>query len=74
MEKARRVFAMIGVILIIALYVLTMVFALQKNPAFKSLFLGALFCTIAVPVILYVFSVLIKNAKGRDDDFTDNRR
>ncbi len=68
MEKARRIFALVGVILILALYVLTLVFALQKNPAFKGLFLGALFCTIAVPVILYVFGLLLKNAKGKQND------
>ena len=74
MEKARRIFALAGVILILALYALTLIFALQKNPAFKSLFLGALFCSVAVPVILYVLGLLIKNAKKGNDDPPENKK
>ena len=66
MKKAKRIFAMIGVILILAMYVLTIVFACMKSPQAKQLLTGAIICTIAVPVVIYAITLVIKNAESRN--------
>ncbi len=54
-KKLKRILAIIGVILILSMYILTMIFAFGKDPRTQSLFLGALGCTILVPVFLWFF-------------------
>ncbi len=51
--NAKRVLAIIGIILLLALYASTLVFALMDSPNAQGLLMGAIFCTIAVPVILH---------------------
>ena len=65
MQKARRIFAIIGLILIAALYILTFVFAIMKSPASKDFLMAAVFCTIVLPVILYAIGMVTKSAADR---------
>jgi glucose dehydrogenase len=69
--KKQRIFAMIGVVILIGMYALTMVFALMKSPAAKALLMASIYCTIAVPVILYGIILISRNARGRRDQKTD---
>lgn len=70
---ARRIAALIGIILLLAMYGMTMVFALMGSPESKGLLMGAVFCTIAVPVLLYAMEVAARSLKGRGlpDERTD---
>ena len=62
---ARRIVALIGIILLIGLYGSTLVFALMDSPAAKGLLMGAIFCTIAVPVLLYAMTIAARVLRGR---------
>ena len=62
---ARRVVALVGIILLAGLYASTLVFALMDSPAAKGLLMGAIFCTVAVPVLLYAMTLVAKNLRGR---------
>ena len=62
---ARRIIALIGIILLAGLYASTLVFALMDNPAAKGLLMGAVFCTIAVPVLLYAMTLAAKTLRGK---------
>lgn len=69
MKKARRILAIIGLILIAAMYVLTIIFALMDSPESKNWLMAAIFCTIAVPVIIYAMQLVAKvlpKLSGRD--------
>ena len=65
MKKAKRILAIIGLILIALMYILTIVFALSKNPNSKNWLMAAIFCTIAVPVLLYAMQLVAKVLAGR---------
>lgn len=62
---ARRVIALIGIILLAGLYGSTLVFALLDSPAAKGLLMGAVFCTIAVPVLLYAMTLVARTLRGK---------
>lgn len=69
MKKARRILAIIGLILIAAMYALTIIFALMDSPESKNWLMAAIFCTIAVPVIIYAMQLVAKvlpKLSGRD--------
>ncbi len=62
---ARRIAALIGILLLAGLYASTLIFALMKDPAAKGLLMGAIFCTIAVPVLLYAMTIVARNLRGK---------
>lgn len=61
----RRVFAIIGIVILVGMYAMTMVFALMKSPQAKALLMASIYCTIAVPVILYGIILITRNARNR---------
>ena len=61
----RRIVALTGIILLIVMYALTMVFALVKSPYSKGLLMGSIFCTIAVPVLLYAMTMVAGLVRGK---------
>ena len=72
MNKARRVLAIIGLALIALMYILTIIFALMKSPDSKNFLMAAIFCTIAVPVLIYAMQLVAKvlpkfGPKGKSD-------
>ena len=48
MKKAKRVLALLGVILLVAMYGSTLVFAVMDSPMARGLLMGSVYCTIAV--------------------------
>ena len=65
MKKRTRILALAGIILLLAMYASTMIFALMDSPMARGLFMGSLFCTIAVPVVLYGMLLAAKVLRGR---------
>lgn len=60
MKKAKKIFAIIGIILLAGLYICTLIFALMDSELSFKLLQICLFSTIAVPVILYLCNMLYK--------------
>lgn len=78
MKKAKRILALLGVILLVVMYLMTLVFALIDHPLKASLLTASLFCTIVVPVLLYVFTMVSRwfsrdDAKDKADSGRDSQ-
>ena len=63
-KRVKQVLAIIGLVVIIGLYIVTLVLALTGSEETRHLFIASVVCTVAVPVILYVISWLYKLIKG----------
>lgn len=63
MKKFKRIFALIGAIILVALYVSTLVFALMDNPYSDGLLKASIACTILLPVLLYAITLVYKHMK-----------
>lgn len=83
MKKAQRILAVLGVILLLAMYGSTLVFALSQNPDSTGWFKASIYCTVAVPVLLYAYTMIYKYLKNRnhppdfmqeDEKKTDTRK
>ena len=68
MKKLKRILALIGVILLAALYVSTLVFALMDSPAAGGMFRASVAATILVPVLLYAYILVARLLKGRGSE------
>ena len=60
MKNIKRVLALLAVALLVTMYVLTLVFALRRDPDAKGLFFASVAATIIVPVMLYAMIFVAK--------------
>ncbi len=79
MSKVKRILALLAVILLVAMYGSTLVFALMDHPQAKGLLMASIYCTIAVPVLLYAISLVTKLLKEKNrtmqkEEFGNNRQ
>jgi len=65
--KAKRILAMVGVILLAVLYLSTLVFALLGQ-AFMNWLMAAIVATIIVPVLIWAYGFIYKLTKGNKDN------
>ncbi len=68
MKKFKRIFALIGVILLAALYLCTLIFALIDSPRAYDLFKMSVGATILLPVVLYAMILTAKLLKHKDSE------
>ena len=59
-KKIKRVLSLIGVVLLLGLYVITLVTSFMASPAAHALFIVSLVCTGFIPVAIYIFIWLLK--------------
>ncbi len=64
--KTKRILAFLGVVILIALYISSIIFALIDSPLAENLLLASLFCTIVIPAILYGYAVAIRYFNKKD--------
>ena len=66
--SGKQIAAIIGILLLVAMYVMTFVFALTDNPGSMHMFAMSVVATIIVPVVIYAYIMIFKLAKDRRDD------
>ena len=67
-KRVKQILAIIGLVVIIGLYIVTLVLALTGNENTKHLFTASIICTVVVPVFLYIVSWIYKLVKGEAED------
>lgn len=68
MKKVRQILAIIGIILLIALYVSAMVLAFMEGERAQAMMRVAIFCTFVVPIMLWVYTFIFKLVKDRKNE------
>ena len=71
MKKAKQILAIIGVILLVALYFTTLIFAITDNTGTMSMFVASVVATVVIPVLIWAYTFifkLIKKHYGPDYD------
>ncbi len=72
MKKLQRILAIIGVVLLVGMYLITLVFALMDSPMASRLLMASIACTVVIPVLLYAFQLVYRVlGRGRDNDDKD---
>ena len=68
MKKAKRILSLSGVVLLVAMYAATLVFALLDSTNSFALFKASVYCTIVIPAIIYSGTLIFNNA-GRKKEW-----
>ena len=64
--KLKRILAMAGVVILAALYISTLLLALIGSEKAMQLLIVAVFCTIAIPVMIHLFLMMLNARQGRN--------
>jgi hypothetical protein len=67
MKHMKRILAIIGIVILVGLYIATLISAIFTSPASTGLFRASVFCTVAVPVMLYAYMLVYKLLKNKND-------
>ena len=71
MQKLKRIFALIGAVLLVVLYVCPLIFALIGAPWADVMLKASIGATILIPVLLYGM-ILMARVLKKDDDQADD--
>lgn len=67
MKKIRRILALTGVILLAALYLVTLLCAIFDTDSSMFFFRASVMCTILIPILLWGYTVIYRLAKGKNE-------
>ncbi len=68
MQKFKQIFAIVGIVLLVAMYVSTVIFAIIDNPKTFTLLAASVAATIVIPVMLWVIGIFLRIAKKDDKE------
>ena len=59
----KQIFAAIGLLLLLGMYVVSIVFACLAKPGAEGMFMASVVATVIIPIVLYIFIALDKWVK-----------
>ena len=70
----KRILAWIGIGILVAMYLVTLIMAIFDSSATMSMFKGCVAVTIFVPVVIYGYLLLHKYAMSKKNDEQDQQK
>ena len=67
MKKVKQILALIGVILLAALYVTTLILAITDNSGTMNMFFASVVATIIIPVLIWAYTLIYRLSRGNKD-------
>ena len=68
MKRMKQILALSGIIIIIALYAVTLVLSFSRAPGADRWLMASLYATFAVPLFIYIVLWLHKLLNKKDED------
>lgn len=74
MKKVKRILAILGVVLLLGLYVLTMIMAIFDPTETMNYFMASVVATVMIPTLFWIYMYIYKlMKKNNDEDETPNQ-
>lgn len=71
MKKLKQILGIIAIVVLVAMYALTLIFAIIDNPKTFTMFRASVACTVVIPVVLWIIRIFVKIAKPDNSEFDD---
>ncbi len=71
MKNLKRIFALLGVIILLALYIITLILAFTDHSDSMQMFKASIAATVIIPGLLWIYSYmyqLLKKHYGKDKE------
>lgn len=76
MKKVKQILAILGVMLLLGLYVITLIMAVTDNTSTLSMLEASIVATILIPILMWAYSFiyrLLKKYYGSDKDKNEDK-
>ena len=67
MKQIRRILAILGLVLLVSMYLITLFCAVFDTGNDMAMFKASVTCTILVPILIWGYTVIYRLAKGRQE-------
>ncbi len=67
MKQIRRILAILGIVLLVSMYLITLFRAVFDTGNDMAMFKASVTCTILVPILIWGYTVIYRLAKGRQE-------
>ncbi len=67
MQKAKRILALIGAILLVGMYIVTLILGIIASPATKNMLMASIACTVIIPCLIYGFMLVARVLDNREN-------
>lgn len=71
MKSFQRILAILAILLLLGLYASTLIFAIMDRSAAKNMLMASIYCTVAVPVLLFAILTVAKVLKNTNTSAND---
>lgn len=71
--KIKQIIALGGAVLLLSLYGAAIVFAFMKSPLAQNFLIAAIFCTMAIPFLIYAIQIAVQHISGSKQDSDDSQ-
>ncbi len=72
-RRFKQILSIIGIAVIAGLYITTLVLAITGSEKTQGLFIASIFCTVMIPLIMYILSWLYKRLKSDIEETYEDR-
>jgi len=69
--KLKRIIALAGVALLVLMYLSTLIFSLMRGELAETLFKASIYCTLIIPVFLYMYGMFYKYFQHKGEELRD---
>lgn len=69
--KAQRILAIIGIVVLVALYITALVASFFNSPVAQGILYTALFCTFFIPILIYLMQFLSGKHSSSGEDLSE---
>lgn len=76
MKKVKQILAILGIVLLLGLYVITLIMAVTDNTSTLSMLEASVVATILIPILMWAYSFiyrLLKKYYGSDKDKNEDK-
>ncbi len=67
MKKAKQVLAILGIILLVSLYFITLFCAVTDSTATMQVFMASVFATVVIPVLIWAYTFIYRLTRNKDE-------
>ncbi len=66
MKKVKQILAILGIIILVGLYIITLVCAIMDKSETMGMFQASVFATVIIPVLLWAYQFIYKLVTKKD--------
>lgn len=66
MKKLKQILALLGAILLVGMYLVTLYLGLTSSPATQNMLMASIVCTVVIPVLLYAMLLVTRVLDNRE--------